>query len=471
MGEKDEDPNRIKGELRPGAGHNLLLPERLYDRVEYVPPDTLRGYRRQVRKHSKKQIGRICDSITEFGFTVPILVDAEGTVIAGEARLLAARKLGYAEVPVLRARHLSDVQVKAFRVADNKLAALAEWDQPALAEELKDLLEVEFNVELTGFEIPEIQMTIAGQEGPVGLSPADNLPANDDAPPVTVAGDLWLLDEHRLFCGDARDPEAYEAVLNEERAQMVISDLPYNIRIDGNATGAGTIHHREFPMASGEMSPAEFAAFLDATLRQMVRFSENGSVHYLFMNWRRLPVLQAACDRHYSMQLNLCVWVKTNGGMGSLYRSQHELIVVYRNGEAAHINNVRLGKYGRNRTNIWCYEGVNTLNPERRADLALHPTVKPVALVADAMLDCSKPRGLVLDSFLGSGTTIIAAEQTGRRCSGIELDPLYVDVAIRRWEQFTGSTARHARTGLSFAETGFMRHSPVPLLPAPQTEA
>lgn len=458
MGGKDE---------YPGTGHNLLLPERLYDRVEYVSPHTLHSYRRRARTHAKKQISQIRNSIAEFGFVMPIIADADGTVVAGEARLLAVKQLGYAEVPVLRIHHLSSDQVRAYRLADNRLAELAEWDKPVLAEELKTLLEVEFNVELTGFEIPEIDIIIAQHEGLVGLSPADALPPSDESAPVTVAGDLWLLDEHRLFCGDARDPLAFEAVLGDALAQMVFTDPPYNVRIDGNATGAGAIHHRGFVMASGEMSPEEFAEFLDGVVRNLGRFSVSSSVHYLFMDWRHLPMLQAVCDRHYAEQLNLCVWVKTNGGMGSLYRSQHELIAVYRNGDAPHINNVRLGKYGRNRTNVWRYEGVNTLNPDRRGQLALHPTVKPAALVADAMRDCSKPGGLVLDPFMGSGTTIIAAEQAGRRCCGIELDPAYVDVAIRRWETFTNGTARHARTGLSFVDTEFMRRSAMPLLPAP----
>lgn len=330
-------------------------------------------------------------------------------------------------------------------------------------------MEIDYDVRLTGFEIPKIDVMFERNEGSIGLTPADVLPTpRDDGRPVTRPGDQWILDDHRLLCGDAREPADYETVLDGALAQMVITDPPYNLVLDGNAVGSGAIHHREFLVASGEMSGAKFASFLSLMAANLVRFSADGSVHYIFMDWRHLALLLSICDQRYAKQLNLCVWSKTNGGMGSLYRSQHELVAVYRNGNAPHINNVMLGVYGRNRTNVWLYEGVNTLNPDRRGDLALHPTVKPVALVADAIKDCSNRGGIILDPFIGSGTTIVAAEQTGRRCRGIELDTLYVDVAIRRWEGFTGSKARHALTGLTFAETEATRCSPVLLLAPPK---
>jgi DNA modification methylase len=243
-------------------------------------------------------------------------------------------------------------------------------------------------------------------------------------------------------------------LIGSRRANLVFTDPPYNVRIDNNVCGKGSIHHAEFIMASGEMSPAEHIAFLTTTLRLLSRFSNGGSVHFICMDWRHIAELLAAGNQVYSELLNLCVWVKNNGGMGSLYRSQHELIFVFKNGRGRHVNNVMLGKYGRNRSNVWQYEGANTFS--RQGDegnlLALHPTCKPVNLVADAILDCSARGDIILDCFFGSGTTLIAAERVGRICHGMELDPRYVDVAIRRWQKHTGDHAIHADSGKSFDE-------------------
>jgi DNA modification methylase len=253
-----------------------------------------------------------------------------------------------------------------------------------------------------------------------------------------------------VLCGDATRAEAFAALLGEERAQMVFTDPPYNVPIDGHVCGLGRVKHREFAMAVGEMSPAEFIAFLETVLDNLVAHSGDGAIHFICMDWRHIGELLAAADLSYRELKNVCVWNKTNGGMGSLYRSKHELIFVFKSGGAPHINNVALGKHGRYRTNVWDYAGVNSLKAGRLDELALHPTVKPVALVADAILDCSNRGGLVLDCFLGSGTTLIAAEKTGRRAAGMELDPTYVDTALRRWEAFTGGKAIHAESGRSF---------------------
>ena len=452
----------------PEKHHNqrLYVDEILVDQVEYVPIEVLSPYRGHARKHPKRQLKALERGIAAFGFIVPVLVGEDGEVVAGHARVLVAKQLGYTKVPVIRLPHLSPAQIRAFRLADNKLAELSEWDGEKLALELRDLIEIDFDVDLTGFEAAEVDLIIDSQFSPVGATPADEVPSVADEP-VSCLGDLWMLDEQCVLCGDARDPDAYAAVLQGRLGAMVITDSPYNVKVQGNVCGSGAIKHGEFVMASGEMSEEQFRGFLEASIRNLLISTAPGSLHYLFMDWRHLRVLQEVCDRLYGPQVNLCVWVKTNGGMGSFYRSRHELVVIYKNGSAPHVNNVQLGQYGRNRTNVWEYEGANSLSPKRRADLALHPTVKPVAMIADAIRDASNRGDLILDPFLGSGTTVIACEQTGRTCAGMELDPKYVDVIVRRWESFTGGEARHAGTGLTFREMADHRSGNVLMLPAP----
>jgi len=408
------------------------------------------------RRHSKKQIQQIAESIRAFGFNVPILVDRDGHVIAGHGRLLACRELGIDEVPTLCLEHLTPAQARAFRIADNKLTENATWDDRLLAEQLRDLSlsGLDFDIEVTGFEMGEIDLRIASLEDTpaAGSDPADILPEISAALPVSKIGDRWLLGRHRVLCGNALDPETFTALMGAERAAMVFTDPPYNVPIEGHASGLGTIHHRPFPMASGEMNEAEFAAFLGQVCHNLAAFSTAGSLHYICMDWRHLDVVIAAGRGAYGELKNVCVWVKDNAGMGSLYRSQHELVLVFKQRGGPHRNNVQLGQFGRNRSNVWRYPGANSF---ARGDaegnlLALHPTVKPVAMVADAILDGSARGDIVLDAFLGSGATVIAAERTGRRCCALELDPGYVDTAIRRWQTLTGDQAQHAATGRSF---------------------
>ena len=324
------------------------------------------------------------------------------------------------------------------------------------AEQLRDLsLSLDFDIEDTGFEIGEIDLRIASLEDPPAsdqVDPADVVPEIVTGRPVSTLGDVWVLGRHRVLCGNAVDPSAFTLLMGEERAAMVFTDPPYNVPIEGHASGLGTIHHRSFPMASGEMDRAEFTAFLRQTCCNLATFSAAGSLHYLCMDWRHLAELLAAVQEVYGEFKNLCVWVKDNAGMGSLYRSQHEFVLVFKQRGGAHRNNVQLGQFGRNRSNVWCYPGANSFARHREEGnlLALHPTVKPVALVADAILDCSARGDIVLDAFLGSGTTVIAAERTGRRCRALELDPGYIDTTIRRWQTLTGNKARHAATGCYF---------------------
>ena len=408
------------------------------------------------RQHSNKQIQQIAESIKVFGFNVPILVDREGNVIAGHGRLLACRELGIEEVPTVGLDHLTPAQARVFMVADNRLTEIATWDDRLLAEQLRDLSlsGLDFDIEVIGFEMGEIDLRIASLEDTpaAGSDPADILPELSEAPPVSKLGDLWLLGRHRVLCGNALDPEIFAALMGQQRAAMVFTDPPYNVPIEGHASGLGAIHHRPFPMASGEMNQAEFTVFLGQALRNLAAFGAPGALHYICMDWRHLEELLAAGREAYGELKNVCIWVKGNAGMGSLYRSQHELVLVFKQRGGPHRNNVQLGRFGRNRSNVWRYPGANSFarHGEEGNLLALHPTVKPVAMVADAILDGSARGDIVLDAFLGSGTTVIAAERTGRRCCGLELDPGYVDTAIRRWQTLTGDQARHAATGRSF---------------------
>lgn len=410
---------------------------------------------RNARTHSRRQVRQIADSIHEFGFVSPVLVDELDRVIAGHGRLEAARLLELDCVPVIRLRHLTDSQKRALALADNKIAQSAGWNMELLAAELHHLCEVEvevdFDVTVTGFAPAEIDLLIESMEPADADTKADVIPDAPSSNEIIVRrGDLWLLGSHRLLCGDATNTDDVGTLMAGDRAQMVFIDPPYNVRIDGNVCGSGRIRHPEFVMASGEMSAAEFTAFLMQALANLVASSIDGAIHFVCMDWRHVYELLTAGRDVYSELKNFCVWTKTNAGMGSFYRSQHELVLVFKNGTARHVNNVELGRFGRNRTNVWLYEGVNTFSPSRRDDLKLHPTVKPVALVADAIRDCSTRRGIVLDTFAGSGTTIIAAEKTGRRAYAMELDPRYVETTIRRWQDYAGGEAVHADTGLTF---------------------
>jgi DNA modification methylase len=376
-------------------------------------------------------------------------------VIAGHGRLLACGELGWTEVPTLCLDHLTSAQARAFMIADNRLTEISAWDDRLLAQQLKELslLDLDFNIEDTGFEMPEIDLRIGSLEDlpePDGL--ADVVPEVPAGPPLSKIGDVWVLGRQRILCRNALDAAAFAALMGEERAAMVFTDPPYNVPIDGHASGLGAIHHRPFPMASGEMDRPEFTAFLGRAFRNLAAFSVDGALHFVCMDWRHVEELLTAGRGAYGELKNLCVWVKDNSGMGSLYRSQHELVFVFKHGRQGHRNNVQLGQFGRNRSNVWHYPGANSFArcSEEGNLLALHPTVKPVAMVADAILDCSARGDIVLDAFLGSGTTLIAAERTGRRCCGLELDPAYVDTIVRRWQALTGGSARHAASGRSF---------------------
>lgn len=421
--------------------------------VTYLPINDLRPFTSNARTHSRRQLRQIADSIKCFGFTNPVLIDHTNMIIAGHGRVAAAKVIGIDEIPTIRIENLSENEIRAYVIADNKLVERAGWDKDILAIELQHLMTPDsaLDVTITGFEIPEIDLILESSTKTKQDSD-DSFEINETVQPVSQRGDLWHLGEHRLFCGNALESDSYKLLAPARRANVVFLDPPYNVKIDGHATGRGSIHHREFAMASGELNDAEYTEFLTCALRLASKYSTSGSIHFVCVDWRHVSELLNAGKQVYPKLLNLCVWVKNNGGLGSLYRSRHELIFVYRNGNNSHRNNVQLGRFGRNRSNVWEYPGVSTFS--RQSDegnlLALHPTVKPVAMVADALLDCSARGEIVLDSFLGSGTTLLAAQRVGRVCFGIEIDPLYVDVAIRRWQQHTGDYAVHGVTRTRF---------------------
>jgi DNA modification methylase len=420
-------------------------------KITYKDPAQLKPRARNPRTHTAKQIRQIQASIKEFGFINPVLIDGTSGIIAGHGRVEAAKLVGMSDVPTVRVDHLTPAQIRAYVIADNKLAENAGWDRELLALEIQELsVELNFDVTVTGFETAEVDLLI-GELNEDASDDADELPEIDrSVPAVTQLGDCWRIGNHFLLCGDALKTDSYDKLLGTQKAQVVFTDPPYNVAIDGHVSGLGKNKHREFAMASGEMSIAEFTQFLGTTFKRLVAFSSNGSIHFICMDWRHMREVLEAADGPYSELKNLCVWSKSNASMGSLYRSQHELVFVFKNGTRPHINNVELGRFGRNRTNIWNYAGASSFGSTRDTELAMHPTVKPLSLVADAILDCSKRGGIVLDAFAGSGTTLIAAEKTGRRGYGIELDPYYSDTIVRRFEDVYGLKAVHVETGLEF---------------------
>ncbi len=421
--------------------------------IAYVPPGTLTPSPDNPRLHAPAQVQAIGRSIETFGFTAPLLVDRNGRVIAGHGRLQAAKLLGLTEVPIIRQEHLTPAQVKAYMVADNRLAERSTWDERGLALALQELqaMALEFDLGVIGFARPEIALRGQSLAAPEAAAAAAAGEGPEEAA-VSRQGDRWHLGPHRLLCGNALDAAAYIALHEGEQAAAVFTDPPYNVRINGHVSGNGRARHREFAMASGEMDAEEFTSFLLTWMQLARSHMTDASVLFTCTDWRHLPEATAALTGAGDELINLCIWVKSQGGMGSLYRSRHELVLVSRPRGTQHQNNVQLGVYGRNRTNVWHYPGMNSFAGRARTrGTDIHPTVKPIRMVADAILDVTSRGDIVLDPFCGSGTTILAAERTGRRGYGIEIDPLYVDLTIRRWQAITTQGATRA-DGRTFAQ-------------------
>ena len=458
-----------QGRSRADRERSSPWPEELDLVVVHRLIGEIRETEHSSRIHSERQFEVLMASIVRHGFTNPILVGPDDEIYAGSLRHRAAVRLGRKSVPVIRLGHQNRTQLRALRIADNRIAEHGAWDVPTLVREIEELesLDENFEIDDVGFSTSELDSLIENFNEDLSDDPADDAPAPDTAnPPVTRLGDLFQCGRHRILCADARDEGAYPVLLGDAVAELIFTDPPFNVRIDGHASGLGRIRHREFAMASGEMTSDQFVGFLQTIIKNLIAVSADGSIHFICHDWRHIGDLLRAAEPQYSELKNVCVWAKTNGGMGSFYRSQHELIFAFKNGTAPHINNFSLGQGGRYRTNVWSYAGANTFRRGREDDLAWHPTVKPVALVADALKDCSRRNGVILDAFGCSGTTFMAAEKTRRRAHLLEIDPVYVDVTVRRWEALTGQRAVHAETRLTFQELALQRRSDAEEQPA-----
>jgi len=446
-------PSTSAKEAHASTANQLL---RACQQIERMPISSLTPNPRNARRHSDKQIAKIALALEAHGFLVPLVVDEGGIVLAGNGRLQAAKRLGMSEVPCIRITHLSELEKRAFALADNRLGEDSDWDLEMLAAEMKEIVaeDPDLTIELTGFETPEIDRLLE-MEAASRASRAEELPEIEpNKPAVSRLGDLWLMGRHHLLCGDATRAADYAVLLGAERAQMVLTDPPYNLVI-ATIVNKGKVQHPEFPLASGEMSREEFREFLRAVMTLVSQFSQAGAIAFYCMDWRHALELLQAADGLYELK-NRCVWVKDNAGLGSWYRSKHEDVYVFKSGPGPEINNFGMG-HKRYRTNVWLYPGVNIRRPGGFSDIQMHPTAKPCAMVADMMRDCSKRNGIILDPFSGSGTTLIAAERTKRIARLMELSPDYVDLAIRRWENYTSQTARHADSGLSLDELAKQR--------------
>lgn len=442
----------------------LAIPASVRGSIEHIPIVELGLGSRQLRIRKKSVLDAMGASIRQFGFLVPVLIDADNRIICGKGRAEAARLIGMAEVPCIRVNHLSDAEKRVFAIAENQLGQLAGWDQETLRIELTELsgLDLSFSLELTGFSSAKIDAIVFGGEG--SNAREDAIPSLPDQV-VSQVGDLWHLGDCRLLCGDATLPESFSTLLEGEEVRAVFTDPPYNVAVAGHVTSGGK--HGEFVMASGEMSDDEFTAFSTNVMQRAGENLIDGGVVYYCMDWRHMEHTLSAARTAKLDLLNLIVWDKKAGGMGSFYRSRHELIFLFRKPGASHLNRVELGKHGRDRANVWTYEGVNGFGAAKAKAREMHPTVKPLGLVRDALLDCTAKGDAVLDLFSGSGTTIIAAESIGRRGFATELDPRYVDVGVVRWQEFTGREAVLAATGQTFREVRAERASASAAAPAP----
>ena len=420
--------------------------------TEYLPISALKPMPGSPRQHPKSQIRALTKSFEAFGQVLPILIDADCRIISGHAQWEVAQCLAMSDVMTMRIEHLNEPQIKALMVALNRLGDLSKWDEPALSTILLDLyaLDLDFDIEATGFAEIEIELRIEGLDEKTDDTDDTILVAS--GPTVTQLGDLWQLGNHRLLCANALEQPIWSQLMGDEHAALVVTDPPFNVPIDGHVSGLGKYKHREFEMAAGEMSEAEFTEFLRSAMAHAHRWSAPGSVHYWAMDWRHSLEISSAGKAIYERYLNMAVWAKNQPGMGSFYRSQHELFFIFAKGGGAIRNNVQLGLFGRSRSNLWNYPSAASLarTAEEGNPLALHPTVKPLALICDILLDASTKGDIVVDPFGGSGTTLIAAEKLGRKARLIELDPAYCDTILRRWQRWSGETAFRVTDGMSF---------------------
>jgi DNA modification methylase len=413
----------------------------------------LRPVARNVRRHTRGQLLKVQKSLSHFGHIRPILITPDLEIIDGQLICEALKANGATTVRAIVVRGLSSVEIRALRLMLHRSAEDAVWDADALRIELQAILDAGFDLDLTGFDTPEFDRILSSD-----IPQANVFEDGSDIPragttAISRPGDIWQCGKHRIGCGNARDQDFVARVRDDRAANVCFVDPPYNVPIAGFVSGKGRHQHREFLQGSGEMSSDDFYALLQDSLAVLRTASTANALIYVCMDWRHLVEL-AVAGRACGMALyNVCVWVKNNAGMGGIYRNQHEMVCVFRAGADQPLNNVELGKYGRNRSNVWSYPGMASFGADRDELLASHPTVKPVALISDVLRDVTKRGDVVLDTFLGSGSTLVAAQETGRVCFGVELDPLYVDVAIRRWQRATGLDAVHAESGQTFEQS------------------
>jgi DNA modification methylase len=421
--------------------------------ILYLPIKAVKPSPHAARQHNQHQRRKLKRLLKKFGQVTSIIVDENHFIIDGHAVHEMMVELGYDEIAVVVVANRTEAEVRALRLALNRIGLDTQWDAPKLKAEFEALIALSFDLNLTAFYAVEIDMALS-IDAPTGNTVEEVAAAVVEAqngPTVTQPGDIWRLGRHVVACGDARDAGHLRALVGEARVTVVFADAPDNVRIDGFVSGLGKNQHREFAMAPGEMSKEQFISFLIAFIAALKPTLADGAILYMCMDWRHAgELLEAAAQQELEFK-NLCIWVKSNAGMGSFYRSQHELVFVFKHGDAAHQNNFGLGQHGRSRTNVWQYRGVNAFGKDRTELLGIHPTCKPTAMIADALLDVSRRGEIVLDPFLGSGSTLIAAENVGRVCIGNEIDPAYCDVAVRRWEKQTGRDAVNATTSETFA--------------------
>ncbi len=430
------------------------------------PTDSLRPANRRTRRATAEHKAEIRATIERLGFCVPILITRDGVIINGHAAWEVAKELGLPTVPCIIIDHLSEDEVRVLALAVNRLAEKGEWILPELQAEFAELINLDVPFEVSGFSLPKIEIILT----PVNETDAEveEVAAPDfENEPIARRGDLWQAGDHRILCGDACDPKNYELLMEGATATAGITDVPFNVKIDGHVSGLGKTRHREFVAASGEMTDEEYRDFLVSSIGGLAPHLKEGGLFASFIDWRNLVHLLASASKLGLDQINLVVWNKDNAGMGSLYRSKHELFPIFKKGTAAHINNVELGRHGRWRSNVWDYAGASTIGSDARDGLAVHPTVKPVAMLADALRDITNIGDIVIDPFLGSGSTMMAAEETRRVCRGMELDPRYVDVILNRWKDQTGVEPVLISTGQTFSEVAQHRlasHPPVTII-------
>lgn len=427
--------------------------------IEYLPIESLEASPHNSRTHSKKQKALIAQSINRFGMVTPVAVGKDNRLIYGHARVEAAHIAGLSEVPVVRLDHLSADEQRAYLLADNRLALEAGWNRELLALELQELQALDFDLPALGFSLPEIDLLYEdlAEARTTGKDELEDQIPEPSPTIVTRPGDIWLLGNHRLINGDARNVETYERLLQGEEVGVIFSDPPYNVKIEGNVSGLGEVRHPDFAMASGEMNPEEFTAFLVDSYSPAAKHCRDGAIAFVCMDWRHMAELHEAGLKVFDELKNVCIWNKKNAGMGTFYRSKYEMVFVFKKGSAAHVNTFGLGEGGRHRSNVWDYAGVSALSRSGLDELAMHPTVKPVAMIVDALKDCSARGDIVLDNFGGSGSTLIAAEKCGRRARVIEYDAGYCDTIVRRWQTHTGKLATLAKEGKPFEEVAAFR--------------